>query len=346
MNMNGQHSYQEIMTQPDAWEDALDAFGTIAPQLTAQWQTIQPDELLFTGCGSTHYLALTAAALFQQLTGVRARACPASELLLASETVLTNPAKTVLVAVSRSGTTTETVTAVSQFRQQGGAAVWTITCYPETPLAEAADCVLLAAAAQEQSVAQTRSFSSMLLLAQALAAHIGQADWSVLRDLPGYGRSLLGQVEPIVQQLAGRSGISRFAFLGSGPQFGVANEAMLKMTEMSLTVAAAFHFLEYRHGPMSMATEETAVIGLLSPMFAQPESRVLDEMAAKGAAVLRLACGDGDISLPAHLPTWVYPLLYLPPLQLLAYHRAISKKLDPDNPRHLTAVVHLDTAEF
>ena len=344
--MNGQHSYQEIMTQPDAWEDALAAFGALAPQLTAQWQTLQPDEVVFTGCGSTHYLALSAAAIFQQLTGIRGRACPASELLLANDSVLTNPDKTLLVAISRSGTTTETLTAVSQFRQQGGAAVWTITCYPESPLAQAADLVLPAAAAQEQSVAQTRSFSSMLLLAQALAAHLGQADWSVLQQVPDYGRSLLIQTEPIVQKLAAKPELTRFAFLGSGPQFGVASEAMLKLTEMSLTVAAAFHFLEYRHGPMSMVAPETAVIGLLSPIFPQPENQVLDEMAAKGAAVLRLACGEGDIALPAHLPTWVYPLLYLPSLQLLAYHRAVSKQLDPDNPRHLTAVVNLDTAVF
>lgn len=344
--MNGQHTYQEIMSQADAWEEALAAFATIALQLTAQWQTVNPSQVVFTGCGSTHYLSLTAAALFQQLTGVPARACPASELLLAGETILSDPAKTLLVAVSRSGTTTETITAVSHFRQQGGAAVWTITCYPESPLAEASDLVLPAVGGQEQSVAQTRSFTSMLMLAQALAAHLGQADWTVLKAVPEYGRLLLAQAEPIVKQLGSELNLTRFALLGTGPQFGIASEAMLKMTEMSLTVAAAFHFLEYRHGPMSMSTEETAVIGLLSPKIATPERQVLAEMAAKGATMMRLACEDGDITLPADLPAWVYPLLYLPPLQLLAYYRAMAKGLDPDNPRHLTAVVYLDTAVF
>lgn len=344
--MKGQHTYQEITTQPAAWEDALAAFAKVAPTLTASWQTLKPNQVLFIGCGSTHYLSQTAATLFQQATGISARACPASELLLFGNTLVADPTRTLLVAISRSGTTTETLTAVSQFQQQGGTAVWTITCYPDSPLAQMSDIILPVVAAQEQSVAQTRSFASMLLMAEALAAHLGGADWTLLHDLPRYGRSLLTQAEPIMQQLASRQDLTRFAFLGSGPQHGIANEAMLKMTEMSLTVAQAFHFLEYRHGPMSMANEEAAIIGLLSPTAAKHEQQVLAEMGTKGATILSLARDGGDLVLPASLPDWTYPLLYLPPLQLLAYYRAISKGLDPDNPRNLTAVVYLDSAVF
>ncbi|KAA3665335.1 MAG: SIS domain-containing protein, partial [Chloroflexi bacterium] len=178
--MNGQHTYQEITTQPTAWEDALAVFAKTAPTLTQSWQTLNPNHVLFIGCGSTHYLSVTAAALFQQLTGIVARACPASELLLFGQTIVADPAKTLLVAISRSGTTTETITAVSKFQQQGGAAVWTITCYPDSPLAQQSDIVLSTVAAQEQSIAQTRSFASMLLSAQALAAHLGDEDWTLL----------------------------------------------------------------------------------------------------------------------------------------------------------------------
>ena len=128
-------------------------------------------------------------------------------------------------------------------------------------MAKMSDIVLPAEAAQEQSMAQTRSFTSMLLLAQALAAHIGGEDWSVLSTLPAHGRDSLAKTEFLVQQIASRPEVTRFVFLGSGPLFGVANEAMLKMTEMSLTVAHAFHFMEYRHGPMSMADEEVAIFG-------------------------------------------------------------------------------------
>ena len=80
--MNGQNTYTEIMSQTEAWSDALTAFEAVASSLTSQWQTLKPTNVIFIGCGSTHYLSLAAAALFQQQTGVAARACPASELIL------------------------------------------------------------------------------------------------------------------------------------------------------------------------------------------------------------------------------------------------------------------------
>ena len=344
--MNGQYSYTEITTQTEAWAEALTAFEAVAPSLSSQWEAVQPTQVVFTGCGSTHYLSLTAATLFQQQTGVPSRACPASELLLFGEGIISDPANTLLVAISRSGTTTETIAAISNFKKQGGTAVWTITCYPDSPMAQMSDIVLPTVAAQEQSVAQTRSFASMLLMAQSLAALIGGKDRSVLHKLPEYGKALIANTEALVQEVAAREEITRFAFLGSGPLFGLANEAMLKMTEMSLTVAQAFHFMEYRHGPMSMAIEEVAIFGLVSPTAVMHEQQVLAEMAEKGATAVSLSVGSGDIVLPADLPTWATPILYLPSLQLLAYHRAIAKGLDPDNPRHLTAVVYLDPAVF
>ena len=195
-------------------------------------------------------------------------------------------------------------------------------------------------------MAQTRSFTSMLLMAQALAAHLGGKDWTRLKALPAHGRDLLVKSESLVQQIASRPEVQRFIFLGSGPLFGVASEAMLKMTEMSLTVAHAFHFMEYRHGPMSMADDEAAIFGLVSPTTAAHEQQVLAEMADKGATVVALAVAGGDIVLPADLPTWAMPVLYLPALQLLGYYRAMSKGLDADNPRNLTAVIYLDAAAF
>lgn len=343
--MPGELTYREIISQPDAWAEALAAFEAREAAVAQAWTAAAPRHVLFTGCGSTHYLSLSAAALFTGLTGVPATGRPASELILFFDQVVPDPAETLLIAVSRSGTTTETLAAVERFRAGGGRAVWVVTCYPDSPLATAADLVLPAAAAQEESVAQTRSFASMLLLCQALAACLGGADWRVLHRLPALGRDLIAAVEPLMMDVGGRLSDERLYFLGSGPFYGVASEAMLKMTEMSLTAAQAFHFLEFRHGPMSMVEPGTQVIGLLSPAAAGHEARVLDEMLAMGAAVLRLGGADDGatwhVALPPGLPEWARLVLYLPPLQLLAYHRACAKGLDPDRPRHLSAVVYL-----
>jgi len=127
---------------------------------------------------------------------------------------------------------------------------------------------------------------------------------------------------------------------------------MLKMKEMSLTNSEAYHFLEFRHGPMSMATDEALVIGLLSDAARTHEEHVLSEMSALGAHTVGLRGVPGlghehAISFEDRdLPAWAVPVLFLPPLQLLAFHRSISKGLDPDNPRNLEAVVSLDSAAF
>jgi glucosamine--fructose-6-phosphate aminotransferase (isomerizing) len=345
----GLFTYQEITEQPQAWEDARLAFSSEQQALLRGWEKGRFKRVLFTGCGSTHYLAQTAALMLEAQTGVPASAYPSSEILLFPDRVLQGAADSLLVTISRSGTTSETLAAQQAFRRHGGRANWTITCYPESPLAVESDLVLPTVAAQEKSVAQTKSFTSMLLMAQLLAAALAGEDIAITEDLPAMGEQIIQDTEPLIAELGGRLDFNRLVFLGSNYQYGVANEAMLKMTEMSLSFSSAFHFLEYRHGPMSMATEEALIIGLLSQSRFADEQRVLMEMKEKGAYTLALNPSpaevdtDWQIELPKQLPAWARPLLYLPPLQLLAYYRAMAKELDPDNPHNLTAVVYLDT---
>jgi len=345
--MNGEMTYREIVHQPDAWDDALTAFAGLETAVREAWAGLNIRNAVFIGCGSTYYLSLAAAAHFRELTDIPAAGQPASELLFFDET-LPDPSSTLLVAVSRSGTTSETLAAIQRFRERGGSAVWAVTCYPDSPLAADADLVLPAVAAQEKSIAQTRSFSSMLLLCQALAACLGGADWRALESLPALGRDLIATSEPVIQTIGRRLVDERLYFLGSGPRYGLASEGMLKTTEMSLTTAQAFHFLEFRHGPMSMVEPGAQLIGLLSSGTAAHERAVLHEMQALGATVLALdPTGESNeatwhIELPRNLPSWARSTLYLPPLQLLAYHRALAKGLDPDRPRNLSAAIHLE----
>jgi glucosamine--fructose-6-phosphate aminotransferase (isomerizing) len=352
MKTKGQYTFREITSQPAIWSEVIQSFFARQDQVFAAHQALAPDKVLFIGCGSTYYLSQVAAALFQGLTEIPAKAAPSSELLLFPEQTITNPERTLLVAISRSGTTTETLQAVSHFRRMGGLAVWVISCYPQSELVQSSDLTLLAEVAHEQSVAQTRSFSSMLILAQALAATVGGKDITALASLPGRLNGLFKNTADQLEALGQRLDLERIFFLGSGYQYGIANEAMLKMKEMSLTNSEAFHFLEFRHGPMSMVTQEALVVGLFSDGALVHEGRVLTEMSALGAHTLGLNSApdssyEYNIAYDTHaLPPWALPVLFLPPLQLLAYHRSISKGLDPDNPRNLEAVVSLDLAAF
>lgn len=348
---NGQHTYSEIMSQPEVWAGVVAMAEAQAAEIARRWRAVDARQVLFTGCGSTYYLSL-AAALLQGMTGIAARGAPASEIVLFPDETVSNAEETLLVAVSRSGTTTETAAAITRFRELGGRAAWGITCYPDTPVGKETDFVLTAEEAQEESVAQTRSFSSMLVIAQALAAIAGGEDVDPLRSLPQAGARILAEYGDLAQRLGEDRALDRFFFLGSGPLYGMACEVMLKMKEMSISHSEAFHFMEFRHGPKSLVDERGLVAGLLSSSALRHEAPVIAECREMGGRTLALAPGKADlpasqnVALPTSAPWWARPALYLPMLQLLAYYRSIAKGLDPDNPRNLTAVVELDQGEL
>ena len=332
------HTEREILSQPQVWQETIDAFD--AKGIRAGWGSA-PSDVIVTGCGSTHYLALTAAELLRNVSGLRARATPASELMAQASPRLVDPGNTVLLAFSRSGTTSETLAAVDEFKRLGGGRVIAVTTVAGSPLATAADMVLVADSATEQSVAQTRSFTSMLVLAEAIAAVLGGHDLSPLSQLANHASDILNRTRESMSALARQQSLDSFYFLASGPVFGVASEGMLKLKEMSLTTSEAYHSLEFRHGPMSMCDQRVAVLALVTPERLRIERAVVQDVAKLGAHTTTVGPGE-DVALPDGLPAWTRPVLYLLPLQLLALERALAKGLNPDQPRHLTAVIHLD----
>jgi glucosamine--fructose-6-phosphate aminotransferase (isomerizing) len=338
------HTYQEIISQPEAWVQALEVVGSKKSEINHLWIEYPNIRVLFTGCGSTYYLSLAAATLFQQLTGRGARAIPGGELILYPDTAYEADTPTLLVAISRSGTTTETVAAVKNFKQMDRGPVVVITNYENTPLAQLGDITITIPAGQEESVAQTRSFASMYVAGTAFAAiSAKRLDLlSAMEKLPPLGEKLIRKYDGLARKFGENLDLDRFYFLGSGPRYGLACETNLKMKEMTLTRSEPFHFFEFRHGPMSMVTNTSVIIGMRSSVNASLEQTVLDDMQNLGARILTLSETDADVTFESHLPEEVRNVLYLPVLQLMAYYRAVAKGLDPDNPRNLSAVIRLD----
>jgi len=346
--MNGEYTYQEIKEQPQTWSASLSRAHNQYEQFKKY--LLEPQKsVLFTGCGSTHYLSLSAAARWQALAGISARGVPASEIWLYSESILSKDAP-LLVAVSRSGETTETIQAVQVYKSRYHLDPVVISCYPDNPLVKTSPHVILTTDAEEKSVAQTKSFTSMLLLAQYLALQSSPVSNSLeeqMGKLPAVLGQLFQKYEANIKSLTGNKKLEKFVFLGSGINYGLASEAMLKMKEMSLSISEVFHFMEFRHGPMSMVAEDTLVIGLLDDATAEKELKVLNEMRSIGATTL--AVGE---SLQSDQADYVFELnsgvdalvrgpLYIPLLQLLAYYRAMHNGLDPDSPRNLSVFVDL-----
>ncbi len=346
------HAYDEINQQPAAWASALAEIDRQTPALRALFAQQQPDQLLFMGCGSPFFLARSAANLARALTGIESVAHPASDVWLFPEQTLPPGRRTLLVVFSRSGETTELMKAIEVYRARGGGAVVAATCYPNSTLAKTADITLAVPDAQEVSLAQTRSFTSMAMLAQGIIRAFGGLPISDgIRRLPALGAQIVeeqrGFAHDFGSAMSGR--FERFYFLGSGALYGLACEAMLKMKEMSLSLSEAYHFMEFRHGPMSMANDRTLIIGMVSRTAAEYEAAVLSEMRGRGATALALtpqalptASADVQIMLPGGLDDLERGVLYMPTLHQIIYAHTLAKELNPDLPNNLTAVINLD----
>lgn len=341
---------QEILSQPAVWKSVIQELEQQADLLKSNWSTEGTRELIFTGCGSTYYLSRSAAEIFKGETGALTSAYPASDLCLFPDLVLTRNVSRMLFTISRSGETSETLRATDLFLSRNQGPVYAITCYEDSSLAKKASVSLITREAHEKSVAQTRSFSSMLVAVEGLAALLsGRPFSSRFQQLPELGEDLISQCHETSSQLGLDPNLERFFFLGSGPLYGLACEAMLKMKEMSLSYSEAYHFLEFRHGPMSMVNDKTLIVGLMSEKAFKHELRLLLEMRNLGARVLAITpieSGEEQVDYQVILPNGLSDLergaLYLPPLQLLAFYRAVGKGLNPDKPQNLVAFVNLD----
>ncbi|MGA9193382.1 MAG: SIS domain-containing protein [Anaerolineales bacterium] len=341
------HTYREILTQPETWRATLRALQPRADDVQA-WASQGHDGATFIGCGSTYYLSLSTSRVWQALMREQVQTLPSSEAWLFPE-LLTTGGSPLMLAHSRSGETTETLRALDAYRQRSPLRPLVVTCKPDSQITDSDPFVVTAEQADEKSVAQTRSFTGMLLASQAVAAlaaanteHLSQ-----LSNLPDHLEALLPDYLQLAERLGGDEQLDHFVFLGSGVNHGLACEAMLKMKEMSQSRSEAFHFLEYRHGPKATMTTSTLIVGLVSDQAKTEELRLIREAKSAGAHTLCIGSPGSDsldlfdVSLPESLSDLSRGLLALPLLQLLAYHRAMARGLNPDRPANLDPAVLL-----
>ncbi len=346
----GSNLRAEIDSQPEAWRLTLEALAAVE-DAAAEAAAAAAGPWVLTGCGSAYYLALDCAAVLRR-RGLGALATPASELALFPGDTLARAGT--LVAFSRSGSTTETLWAVDRYRQvRPDGAVFAITCAPGSPLASRASLALVAAHAQEQSVASTRSFTCMGLMGKALAAWATRDPGALpaLAQLPGALEALLAREGELPRRLAADPRLERCLFLGSGPLYGLACEAALKAAGMARAWATACHTLELRHGPMALVDEAALVIGLISDSAARHEAAVLAHAGSLGARTVALAEERGALDwagvdhvaeLRSGLDEWTRGILYQPLLQTFALEWALARGHDPDRPANLAPVIVLE----
>jgi glucosamine--fructose-6-phosphate aminotransferase (isomerizing) len=340
----GQYTFAEILNQPNAWAETIQLVDARASALSALIDGV--DEVVFTGCGSGLNASRAAAPAFQHFTGIRARAVPAAEVVYFGDSVLARQGASLVVLVSRSGETTETVMAGEVARARGFKTL-AITCYPRSSMAQAATQSLALEAANEQSVTTTQSLTSMVLCGQLLAGVVaGHHEYlEQLRRLPELGGQVIEQYQDLGRRIAEDDRITRFAFVGSGPYYGLARESQLKVKEMVLLPSDAYPVLDYRHGPKSNVDEHMLVTLLMSDSARRVESEFLHEMKGLGGNLFVVcdqagpeveACADYLAAVGSGLPEFVRDILYMPPIHFLAYYKSMLRGQDPDNPANLT----------
>jgi glucosamine--fructose-6-phosphate aminotransferase (isomerizing) len=288
------------------------------------------DLLVFVGCGTSFNLALSLAAYANGLKR-KAIAVPGAEWLNRPSSFWPEWQKTHVVALSRSGETTETVAAAKASRA-AGAFVTAVTVEPESALAKNCDQLICSPTHPDEGIVMTVSASLMVLLSLQM---IGQ---TVPASVVASARKLADTLDAALPDIIRDR--SHFVFLGGGPLFGIALEGALKLMEMSQLMTQAFHPLEYRHGPISLVDEKTAAIMLYSSDQKTAEAKLVGELREKGAVVIGIG-GPGDLELSVDVDLSLAGLVVLPALQILGERAAQSRQIDTVSPRHLTKVVTL-----
>jgi glucosamine--fructose-6-phosphate aminotransferase (isomerizing) len=344
---------EEILSQPQAWQAELTYLerNPLIDEILSR--TASSAEWLFVGCGSSFYLAEAAAYSWIKLTGMRARALPASELLLFPNLAqLTIPGLQAVI-ISRSGSTSEAVSAAALLSKEFQVPTLGITCTANSVLQKSCDITLTITSADEISLVMTKSFSTMLLALQFLAVRkSGNGGFvQTVKNMAKHFEPRVGKLFSEVRAFVDANNFDDFVFLGQGPFHGLAREGALKVMEMSCSYSQFFHTMEFRHGPKAVVGPKTCLTFFLSESGAGAESEVLAEMKKLGGAIIAV-CNHATESIRKNSDL-VCELGFAGPeiatlcpsivcSQLLGFFNGIRKNLNPDAPLNLDRVVILN----
>ena len=355
---------KEIHEQPTAIAETLEgrlgesavleaAFGPGTSEILDRVKQIQ-----IVACGTSYHAGLVARYGFEALAGVPCQVEVASEFRYRRPVVMPD---TLFLTISQSGETADTLAALRVAKDLGYAHTMAICNVPESSLVRESDLVLMTRAGPEIGVASTKAFTTqlvaLLLLMTAMGRRRGmrpETEANIvrqLRELPGMIEQVLGLDEAIAE-LAVRFGDRHNAlFLGRGPLFPVALEGALKLKEISYIHAEGYPAGELKHGPLALVDRQTPIVAVA------PNDELLDklkgnlqEVRARGGELYVFADTESGIEpaegmtvLPvAPTDKAVSPIIYTIPLQLLAYHVALIKGTDVDQPRNLAKSVTVE----
>ncbi len=356
---------KEIFEQPRAIADTLSerianghvldaVFGPQAAQVFARVKATH-----IVACGTSFHAGLIARYYLEQGAGLPCTVEVASEYRYRRPVVRPD---TLFIVISQSGETADTLAALREAKKLGYVATLAICNVPESSIVREADLVLMTRAGPEIGVASTKAFTTQLaalgLLGLALARHQGvnpkvlAASTRQLMHVPSMVEHTL-KLEPAVKQWAKQFADKHHAlFLGRGPSWPVAMEGALKLKEISYIHAEAYPAGELKHGPLALVDDDMPVVAVApnNALLEKLKSN-LQEVRARGGRLYVFADPESGIEpaegvevirMPDHIEPLQEPLVYTIPLQLLAYHTAVLRGTDVDQPRNLAKSVTVE----
>ena len=315
--------------------------------------------LTMVACGTAFYAALTAKYWFEKIARVRVEVDVASEFRYREPPVSKG---TIALFVSQSGETADTLAALRYMSSQQ-AKIISVVNVPESSIARESDLVLPLHAGVEIGVASTKAFTAQLTVLALLAIKTAKAKAVITEDQYRQYLKDLNQIpELITHALSAEANIRRIAtelassqdviFLGRGAMYPLAMEGALKLKEISYIHAEGYPSGELKHGPIALIDKEVPVVVIapMDPLFDKSVSNMQEVMARSGK-ILLLSCRKGlakaakgtwaTVEMP-ETPEFIAPIIYAVPAQLLAYHTALAKGTDADQPRNLAKSVTVE----
>jgi glutamine---fructose-6-phosphate transaminase (isomerizing) len=357
-----QHYMQkEIFEQPRAIGDTLANIASFGPELfganSKDWEAF--DQVLILACGTSFYSACVAKYWLEDIAGISTQVEIASEYRYRS--TVPNP-KTLIVVVSQSGETADTLAALRHAKSLGHPYTLAICNVASSAMVRETNWHFLTKAGTEIGVASTKAFTTQLLalylLAVSLAKRAGkisaEKEKELLRDLRHLPKALHAVLALEPQIIAWSDVFSKCEnalFLGRGLHYPIALEGALKLKEISYIHAEAYPAGELKHGPLALVTEKMPVV-TVAPNDALLEKLKsnMQEVKARSGRLYVFADQDTNIvnadginviRLPEHYGN-LSPILHVVPLQLLAYHTACARGTDVDKPRNLAKSVTVE----
>jgi glucosamine--fructose-6-phosphate aminotransferase (isomerizing) len=357
-----QHYMQkEIFEQPRAIGDTLANIAEFGPGLfnasPGDWKAF--DQILILACGTSYYSACVAKYWLEDIAGIPTQVEIASEYRY--RTTVPNP-KTLIVVVSQSGETADTLAALRHAKSLGHKYTLAICNVASSAMVRETDWHFLTKAGAEIGVASTKAFTTQLLalylLAVSLAKRAGRISAGKekellreLRHLPKALHAVLALEPQIIAWSDAFAKCENALFLGRGMHYPIALEGALKLKEISYIHAEAYPAGELKHGPLALVTDKMPVVTVA------PKDELLEklksnmqEVKARGGMLYVFADHDTEIvnndgihviRLPEHYGN-LSPILHVVPLQLLAYHTACARGTDVDKPRNLAKSVTVE----